>query len=96
MEVSCGHSLVFQNAFSNGLKSIEALPAITASLPTLMENPFITSNYAQNKFESLASILKKENYTTSFFHGGKRGTMGFYRYSIKANFEKYYGDISYR
>lgn len=89
------HSLSFQNAFANGIKSIEALPAITASLPTLMENPFITSNYAQNKFESLASILKKENYTTSFFHGGKRGTMGFYGYSIKANFEKYYGMEEY-
>ncbi len=84
-------SLVFTNAFSNGLKSIEALPAITASIPTLMNEPFITSEYAQNKFQSLASILNKEGYNTSFYHGGHRGTMGFYAYCKKAGFQNYYG-----
>ena len=38
-------SLVFTNAYANGLKSIEALPAITASIPTLMNSPFITSDH---------------------------------------------------
>ena len=85
------HSMVFNNAFANGSKSIEALPAITASIPTLMDNPFITSNYGQNQFESLASLLKKEGYNTSFFHGGQRGTMGFYSYIIKAGFQEYHG-----
>ena len=85
------HSMVFNNAFANGLKSIEALPAITASIPTLMSNPFITSNYGQNQFESLASLLKKEGYNTSFFHGGQRGTMGFYSFTHKAGFQEYHG-----
>lgn len=85
------HSLVFENAFANGLKSIEALPAITASIPTLMDNPFITSSYAQNNFKSIASILNKEGYNTSFYHGGIRGTMGFYSFSKKAGFTNYYG-----
>ena len=89
------HSLVFNNAFANGLKSIEALPAITASIPTLMDNPLITSSYAQNNFESLASILKKENYRTSFFHGGIRGTQGFYSFSRKTGFEEYHGMEEY-
>ena len=53
------YSLVFTNAYANGLKSIEALPAITASIPSLMDDPFITSNYAQNSFESIASLLNK-------------------------------------
>ena len=44
------HSLVFNNTFSNGLRSIEALPAITASIPTLSNTPFISSVYAQNQF----------------------------------------------
>ena len=85
------HSMVFNNAFANGSKSIEALPAITASIPTLMDNPFITSNYGQNQFESLASLLKKEGYNTSFFHGGQRGTMGFYSFIHKAGFQEYHG-----
>ena len=85
------HSLVFSNAYSNGLRSIEALPAITASIPTLSNTPFISSVYAQNKFNSLPSILSKKGYATSFFHGGTRGTMGFYGFAKKAGFQKYYG-----
>ena len=85
------HGMVFNNAYANGLKSIEALPAITASIPSLMDNPFITSNYGQNQFESLASILNSEGYNTSFFHGGQRGTMGFYSFSRKAGFQEYHG-----
>lgn len=87
--------MVFNHAYSNGLKSIEALPAVTASIPTLMNNPFITSDYAQNKIESLASILNKEGYETSFFHGGIRGTMGFYSFSRKAGFQEYHGMEEY-
>ena len=89
------HSLTFKNGYANGLKSIEALPAITASIPALMKNPFITSNYAQNNFESIASHLKKEGYNTSFYHGGIRGTMGFYSFSKKAGFTDYFGMEEY-
>ena len=89
------HGMVFNNAYANGLKSIEALPAITASIPTLMDNPFITSNYGQNQFESLASLLNIEGYNTSFFHGGQRGTMGFYSFSCKAGFQEYHGMEEY-
>ena len=85
------HGMVFNNAYSNGLKSIEALPAITASIPTLMDNPFITSNYGQNQFESIASLLNNEDYNTSFFHGGQKGTMGFYSFCRKAGFQEYHG-----
>ena len=85
------YSLVFTNAYANGLKSIEALPAITASIPSLMNDPFITSNYAQNSFESIASLLNKEDYYTSFYHGGYKGTMGFYSYCKKAGFSDYFG-----
>ena len=85
------YSIVFENAYANGLKSIEALPAITASIPALMKNPFITSNQAQNKFTSIASILNDEGYTSSFYHGGMRGTMGFYSFSKKADFNHYFG-----
>jgi phosphoglycerol transferase MdoB-like AlkP superfamily enzyme len=85
------YSLVFENAFASGIKSIEGLPAITASIPMLMENPLITSSYAQNNFESLASLLAKEDYKTSFYHGGLRGTMGFDSFCRKAGFQKYVG-----
>ena len=87
--------LAIQNAYSNGLRSIEALPAITASIPSLMSEAFITSPYANNRYPSLASILKDEGYNTSFFHGGKKGTMGFYEFSKKSGFTDYYGKHEY-
>ena len=90
------NSLVFNNAYANGLKSIEALPAIITSIPTLMENPFITSKYAQNRIKSLAEILNNEGYHTSFFHGGHRGTMGFYSFCKKAGIKNYFGLEEYK
>ncbi len=89
------YSLIFKKSYANGLKSIEALPAITASIPTLMDNPFITSDLARNKFKSLASILKEIGYETSFFHGGIRGTMGFYSYCKRAGYDEYHGMEEY-
>ena len=86
---------VVENAFANGVRSIEALPAITASIPSLMTEPFITTSYANNSFESIASLLLKEGYSTSFFHGGERGTMGFYEFTKKSAFQDYYGREEY-
>lgn len=87
-------SLVFEG-FANGKRSIEGIPAILASLPTWMTEDFITSQYSSNKFNSLASLLKAEGYNTSFFHGGKNGTMGFDIFCKSAGFDTYYGKNEY-
>ncbi len=89
-----GQSMVF-NGYSNGKRSIEGIPAILASLPTLMTQDFITSAYAGNPVNSLASLLKKEGYSTSFFHGGKNGTMGFDSFTKSVGFDLYYGRNEY-
>ncbi len=86
-----GQSLVCDNAFSDGRKSIEGIPAVVAGLPSWMEEPYITSNYNSDNFQSLASLLTKENYTTAFFHGGTNGTMGFSSFCRGAGFRYYYG-----
>ena len=88
-------SLVFENSYANGKKSIEALPAILASIPALSENPYITSIYSANQINSIASILKSKNYHSSFFHGGSNGTMGFDNFVEIAGIEKYYGRNEY-
>lgn len=90
------YSLVFSNAFSNGSKSIEGIPAILSSLPSLMENPFINSVYANNLQTSFASILKKEGYKTAFFHGGINGTMNFDDWAPSAGYDDYYGKNEYK
>ena len=88
-------SLVFENGFSNGNRSMEAMPAILASLPTLMDNPYISSHFSSNKINSFATLLERKGYHTSFFHGGSNGTMGFDNFAYIAGFDHYYGRKEY-
>lgn len=83
------------NAFANGKRSIEGIPAILSSIPTLMYSPFILSPYINNNFPSIASLLKKESYYSIFYHGGHNGTMNFDAYVKLAGFEKYSGKNEY-
>lgn len=85
------HSLVFDNAYANGKRSIEALPAIFSALPNLMTEAYITSPYSGNKITSLAQKLKEKDYYSAFFHGGKNGTMGFDSYVNHTGFDEYFG-----
>lgn len=89
------HSLTFSNAFSNGSKSIEGIPSILASLPSLMENPLINSIYANNRQSSFATLLEREGYQTAFFHGGINGTMNFDDWAPLAGYKAYYGRNEY-
>ncbi len=85
------NSLFMENCFANGRESIIAMPAITAAIPQLIEEPFITSSYQSNKFAGLGNIVKKHGYVSSFFHGARNGSMGFEGFSQLAGFDKYYG-----
>ena len=89
------HSLLFTHAFSNGLRSIDAIPCVVSGIPDLMQNPFMFSVYNTNKISSLASILKEKGYQTAFFHGGKNGTMNFDAFANMVGFDNYYGHTEY-
>jgi len=84
-------SYSFSNAYASGKKTIEAIPAIISSLPALSDVPFIAQRKIDIKVSSLATYLKKKNYTTLFFHGGTNGTMGFDEYAQQSDFDKYKG-----
>jgi phosphoglycerol transferase MdoB-like AlkP superfamily enzyme len=88
-------SLTFTNAWANGHKSIEGIPAILSSMPTLMEDPFINSIYADNIYPSFANILKPLGYSTAFFHGGTNGTMNFDSYAAQVGYDSYFGRKEY-
>ncbi|MCB9359920.1 MAG: sulfatase-like hydrolase/transferase [Flavobacteriales bacterium] len=88
-------SYAFTNAYSNGSKSIEALPAILAGIPPLMNTPYVISNYANNKIDALPAILKRNGYNTSFYHGGSNGTMGFNGFTKIAGIDDYFGMDEY-
>lgn len=88
-------SLQFKNTYANGRVSIDAVPSIISSIPSLMNNSVISSSFAINKIKALPEVLKKHNYHTSFFHGAFNGSQNFDQYCSVAGFEKYYGKNEY-
>lgn len=88
-------SYYFKNGFANGKASIDAVPSILSSIPSLMNNSFISSSFALNKVNGLPKILKKEGYNTSFFHGAFNGSQNFDEYARIAGFDNYYGKNEY-
>lgn len=88
-------STQYTHAFANGKTSIKGIPAIVAGIPTLFDGSFTYSAYNANSFESIASTLRKKGYSTSFFHGGNNGTMGFDVFAKAAGFNTYYGRNEY-
>ena len=88
------YSLVL-DAYANGKTSIQGIPAVLSGIPSLMDESYIQSTYSTNNISSLANLLKKEGYTSGFFHGGTNGTMGFDSYTKFAGFDHYYGRSEY-
>jgi uncharacterized sulfatase len=83
-------SLYFEKNMANGRRSLEALPSIMTSFPSIIGKPIYQSQYQSNQFFALPKILKDNGYQTSFYHGGKRGTMDFDAYCLSIGFDKYY------
>ncbi len=89
------NSLSWPNTFANAKRSIEGIPAIAASIPAWMDQPFINSAYNVNAVNSLASLLRPYGYQSGFFHGGNNGTMGFDNFTRLAGYDKYFGKNEY-
>lgn len=94
MDSLCQHSLVFRVSYANGRKSIDALPSVLSSIPHVRE-PYIVTQYYDNKINSLGSLLKEKGYYTAFFHGAPDGSMGFSSFTRLAGFDHYYGMSEY-
>ena len=88
-------SLYFKNGISNGKKSIEAVPAIIASMPSLLNDPYISSPYGNNSLQSLPSILAKKGYVSGFYHGATNGSMKFDGFAAQVGFDAYFGRKEY-
>lgn len=83
------------NCFANAKRSIEGIPAVLSSMPSLMDQSFINSAYNVSNINSLASILQPHGYTSAFFHGGNNGTMGFDNFTKLAGYSNYFGKKEY-
>jgi phosphoglycerol transferase MdoB-like AlkP superfamily enzyme len=83
-------SLTFDVSIANGKKSIDAMPSILASVPSL-ETPYTISHYANNQINGLPELLKKKGYYSAYFHGAPNGSMGFDSFAKMAGFDNYIG-----
>ena len=88
-------SMYFEHAVSNGQSSMDAVPAIVASIPSWMKESFILSSYNLNQYNSLPSILGRYGYSSAFFHGTTNGSMRFDAFSASSGFDKYHGRTEY-
>jgi len=90
----CEKSFVFR-CFSNSKHSIEGIPSVIASLPPLMNCPYVYSPYFKDTINALPSLLKGMGYYSAFFHGGNNGTMNLDDFAKAAGFDNYYGRKEY-
>jgi len=84
-------SMYFEYGVANSQTSMDALPSVVASIPTWMNESFILSSYSMNQFQGLPSILKKNGYSSAFFHSSTNGSMRFDAFAAAAGFDKYFG-----
>ena len=89
------NSLQAQHSFANGLRSAQGIAAITAGLPSLMEEQFVFSPYQSNRLDGLAAHLKEEGYETAFFHGSNPGSMEFDKFARLTGFAHFYDRYGY-
>lgn len=88
------HSLIFDNSYANGSKSIHGMSSILAGIPSF-KDAFTSSPYPKQRIESLVSTLESMGYDTSFFHGAPNGSMGFLGFGNILGYDHYYGKTEY-
>ena len=85
-------SIFFTNHYSNGVNTLSASLPLLCGLPNLMPGPnFIRSTFRTNKMLGIGDVLRKHGYDTSYFHGGRNGTMYLSVAAGISGIEKYYG-----
>lgn len=87
-------SYVFERAYATGPQSIDAMPALFASLTRPIE-PFVRSHYSGNKLRALPAVLASEGYDTRFYHNATNGSMGFDAMAKQMGFAAYRGRTEY-
>lgn len=88
-------SLYFENSFANGRRSIESLPSLLASMPGLLDEPFLASQFQTNTLPPLGQAMSHQGIASAFFHGGANGTMFFEEFTRRLGIQRYYGKNEY-
>lgn len=83
-------SYLFTNAYCNGIRSMDALPSILASIPSF-KIEFLALPQSVSRYYALPNILKDEKgYKTLFLHGGARESMCFLSFGKSIGIDQFY------
>ncbi|WP_418992723.1 LTA synthase family protein [Alistipes sp.] len=77
----------FRRMYANGTRSIQAMPAVLGSIPSL-RTPFVLMPQSIGPSRQLPAMLRERGYSTAFFCGSERGSMGFGAYARSAGIER--------
>lgn len=80
--------MLFTNAYQNGIRSIDAMPAIWGSIPSYDQN-FMSLPQSQAKYEAMPYALSQMGYKSYFFHGAARSSMSFVAFGQMAGVNKF-------
>lgn len=89
-----GQSYVFTNAYQSGLRSIDAMPAIWASIPSFKEH-FLSLPNSVASYHALPECMNEMGYQTAFFHGGVRESMSFVSFGKTAGIKHFFSRQEY-
>ncbi len=89
------HAISFENAYANGLRSMDAVASVFAGVPCLMDQSFIGSLYTSNEVASIFELLKPLGYSSSFFHAADEQSMGFKAFLKAEGIDAYYAKQDY-
>ncbi|MEG1607936.1 MAG: LTA synthase family protein [Mucinivorans sp.] len=78
----------FTRAYANGRKSIDAMPSVLASIPSF-KSPFATLPAALSPMDGIGTLLKEHGYSTWFFNGSERNSMGYVAYARLAGIDNF-------
>lgn len=87
-------SLCFHQAYANGRKSIDALPSVLVSMPSL-KTPFVLLPQSLSPMKGLPFMLAEEGYSTHFFCGSQSNSMGFGAFGSLAGIQHFHMRESY-
>ncbi|MFI3320630.1 MAG: sulfatase-like hydrolase/transferase [Rikenellaceae bacterium] len=80
------NGLALKQMHANGTRSIQAMPSVLGSMPSLTET-FVLMPQSMGESRHMPKILRDIGYTTSFFCGSSRHSMGFAAYATMAGVE---------
>lgn len=85
---------LFANGHQNGYRSVDALPAIWASIPTFKEH-FLSLPNSVAPYYALPACMNEMGYQTAFFHGAVKESMGFVSFGKNTGIKNFYSREEY-